>query len=70
MAEIWLAAANRQEVALAASAFDRHLGIDAAAKGVEVEGGLRQMVIPPLRVLFAISEPDCIVRIVHVAVEK
>lgn len=70
LAEAWLRAPNRPDVALAAAAIDRHLGSDATSKGIEVEGGLRQLVITPLRVLFVISETDCLVRVVHVALEE
>jgi len=49
----------------AADAIDAYLAIDADRKGTEVEGGLRELVIPPLRVLYGVSEPDRLVKIVH-----
>jgi hypothetical protein len=67
LAEIWMNATDRQSVALAANAIDRHLTDDAATKGIAVEGDLRQVIVPPLRLLFAVSEPDRMVRILDVS---
>jgi len=67
LAEIWLNTTDRQSVTLAANATDRRLADDADTKGVAVEGGLRQVVLPPLRLLFAVSEGDRTVRILDVS---
>ena len=66
MATIWLDAAERGSVTVAANAIDRHLTLDAGEKGVPVESDLRQLTVPPLRVLFGVIEQDRIVRIVAV----
>ncbi len=51
LASIWLDAADRQSVALAVNAIDRHLATDATAKGIQVEGDLRQLTALSLRVI-------------------
>jgi len=66
LAEIWTNASDRQTVTLAANAIDRHLAVDTTAKGIAVEGDLRLAIVPPLRVLFAVSELDRMVRILDV----
>ncbi len=66
LAEIWMNASDRQSVTLAANAIDRDLAVDTATKGIAVEGDLRQVIVPPLRVLFAVSAPDRMVRILDV----
>ena len=37
------------------------------AKGIQVEGGLRELTVPPLRVVFAMSGEDRLVRVLIVA---
>jgi hypothetical protein len=66
LAELWLAANDRDAVTLATNTIDSHLAADADRKGIAVEGDLRLLVVPPLRVLFAVSEPDRMVRILDV----
>ncbi len=68
LAEIWINASDREAVTLAANATDRHLANDAESKGTKIEGDLRQLVVPPLRLLFSVSEPDRLARILDVAV--
>ena len=63
LARLWIEAPDRRAVTFAASAIDRHLVVDASEKGAAVPDNLRQLTIPPLRVLFAVSEPDRIVRV-------
>ena len=46
LASVWLDAADRQSVTLAANAIDRHLATDTTAKGIQVEGDLRQLTVP------------------------
>ena len=67
LAELWMNASDRRLVTLAANAIDRHLANDAETKGIGVEGGLRQAIVPPLRLLFSVSEADRIVKILDVA---
>ena len=66
LAEIWMNASDRQSVTLAANTIDKHLADDAAMKGIAVEGDLRQVFVPPLRLLYAVSEADRMVRILDV----
>ena len=66
LADLWAKTSDRQSITLAANATDKHLAIDAESKGIAVEGGLRQVVVPPLRLLFAVSEADRTVRILDV----
>ena len=66
LARIWLDAADRQSVTLAANAVDRDLATDAMAKDIQVEGGLRELTVPPLRVVFAKGEEDRLVRVLIV----
>jgi hypothetical protein len=59
-------ASDRNAVTLAASRVDRDLATDAAEKGTPAPDNLRQLVIPPLRVLFAVSEADRMARVLSV----
>lgn len=63
LARLWIDASDRTAVTLAASAIDRHLAVDASEKGIAVPDHLRQLTVPPLHVLFAVSELDRMVRI-------
>lgn len=66
LARIWLDSSDRRSVEMAANAIDRILKADASQKGSPIPDDLRQLTIPPLLVLFAVSEPDRIVRILDV----
>ncbi len=66
LAEIWIHVADRKAVTQAADNIDAFLAADAITKGIAVEGDLRELTIPPLRVLFGVSEPDRLVKIVDV----
>jgi hypothetical protein len=66
LAQIWMKAADRNAVTQAAYAVDAILALDAATKGIAVEGELRELVLPPLQILIGASEPDRLVRIVNV----
>ncbi|MEO8496875.1 MAG: hypothetical protein ABI614_17530 [Planctomycetota bacterium] len=66
LAAIWIIAPNREAITLAAKAIDRHLADDAPTKGIAVEGDLRLVTVPPLRLLYAVSEADRMVRILDV----
>jgi hypothetical protein len=67
LARLWMEATHRQAVRSAADAIDRDLAVDAPLKGGAIPDGLRQLTVPPLRVLFAVSEEDRMVRILEVA---
>lgn len=66
LAQICIDAADRSAVTQATHAIDTHLAADAEMKGTPVEGDLRESVVPPLCVLFAVSEPDRLVKVLHV----
>jgi hypothetical protein len=66
LAEEWLNAPDRIAVTSATHAIDLELASDAQTKGILVEGDLRELIVSPLRVWFSISEPDRLVKIVHV----
>jgi len=67
LAEIWMNVSDRQSVTLAANAIDRQLADDASTKGTAVEGDLRLAIVPPLRLLFAVSQADRLVRILDIS---
>jgi hypothetical protein len=64
---LWLAASDKQAVTNAANAIDRELAIDPDTKGSVVRDQLRELNAPPLRVLYLVSEPDRLVKILAVA---
>jgi len=66
LAEVWLNAPNKQAVTDAANAIEVELARDADKKGMAVSEGLRTLHIPPLHVLFTVSEPDRLVEVVSV----
>ena len=66
LARLWIEALDRQAVRSAADAIDRELAVDAPLKGIAIPDGLRQLTIPPLRVLWAVSEADRMVRVLEV----
>jgi len=66
LAEVWLNSSNRIAVTAATHAIDIQLASDSESKDIPVEGDLRELVVPPLRVWFSVREPDRLVKIVHV----
>ena len=67
LARLWMVATDRGAVRSAADAIDRDLAVDAPFKGNPIPDGLRQLTVPPLRVLFAVSQGDRMVRVLEVA---
>jgi hypothetical protein len=67
LARLWMRAEDRRALRSAADAIDRDLAIDAPLKGSANPDRLRQLTVPPLRVLFAVSEADRTVRVLEVA---
>jgi hypothetical protein len=63
LAQVWIDAPNREAVTAATHAIDKELVEDAATKGSELSEGLRELIIPPLRVLFLVREPDRLVEV-------
>lgn len=66
LAEIWIAAVDRNAVASAANAIDAELAVDADLKGAALSEGLRVMVYYPLRVLFSVNSDDRTVEVARV----
>jgi plasmid stabilization system protein ParE len=66
LADLWTGSADRSAVARAADAIDAELAVDAHLKGAPVSEGLRTLHIPPLHVLFSVSEPDRTVEVASV----
>ena len=66
LAELLLNSSNRRAVSSAADAIDKRLSEDATAKGTEISEGLRAILAPPIRVLFAVSEQDLVVEVLRV----
>ncbi len=67
LARLWIGATDRRALRSAADAIDRELAVDAPLKGSGIPDGLRQLTVAPLRVLFAVSEADRMVRVLEVA---
>ena len=67
LAELWLEGPDRSDISAAANAIDIRLAKVPETSGIAVQSGLRLLIIWPLRVLFTVSEPDRMVRVVHVA---
>lgn len=66
VADLWLVAGDRDEIALASHRIQQDLAADATAKGVEVSEGLRALNVPPLRILFSVREDDRVVEVLCV----
>lgn len=66
LARRWLDASDRQAVRSAADWIDRELAVDAPMKGTPIPDNLRQLLVFPLRALFAVSESDRIVRVLEI----
>jgi len=66
LARLWIETADRRSVSIAANAIDLELASDAQRKGVHVTGDLRHLAIAPLQILFAVSEPDRVARVLHI----
>jgi mRNA-degrading endonuclease RelE of RelBE toxin-antitoxin system len=58
LARLWTNAADRQKVASAADTIDSWLRFDPQSKGESRSGRTRILFVPPLVVLFQISEED------------
>jgi hypothetical protein len=66
LAEIWLAANDREAISGAADTIDAVLKSNAEVLGHEVAEGLKGLDCEPLRVLFEIADNDSVVRVVTV----
>ena len=63
LAQIWVNAEHRQVITDAANDIDAELLNDAETKGQALSERLRALTIPPLHVLFRVSEPDRLVEV-------
>ncbi len=64
LSEIWINAADRQEVTRAADTIDRGLRQDPFRPGDD-EGDHRSWTVGPLTVTYTVSPDDCMVEILH-----
>jgi hypothetical protein len=58
LAQIWMDSLRREEIAAAANEIDALLVEDADQKGEPASKRSRELAVPPLQVLFTVSEPD------------
>jgi hypothetical protein len=68
LASLRLASADRTAIAAAANTIDSQLAVDAHKKGIHAIEGLRQLTVPPLRVLFSVNQNDRLVWVANVFV--
>jgi hypothetical protein len=67
LARLWLDnPLLRREITTAADLIDPQLAIRPLELGVETAPNTRQYVEPPLKVLFKVSQADCLVRVLYV----
>jgi plasmid stabilization system protein ParE len=66
LAEIWVAAANRNAVTSAAREVDRLLRFQPGEQGESRSDGFRVMIVEPLTVFFHVNESDRVVSVVRV----
>lgn len=65
LAEIWLAASDRERISAAASSVDQLLGDDPEVKGDEFYGDFL-LETPPLYITFSVNKQDRLVRVIQV----
>jgi hypothetical protein len=65
LAEIWMAAANRQQVTDAANEIERRLAADAMNEGESRDGDTRISMVAPLAALFEVQEDDSYVKVIR-----
>ena len=63
LVELWLGAADRNEMTTAGQLIDLALSSDVVSKGEVVAEGLRSFTAPPLHVLFVAREFDRVVQV-------
>jgi hypothetical protein len=63
LAELWLGASDRDDIAAAVRQIELALSTDAVSKGESVAEGLRSFNAAPLRVLFVARETDRVVQV-------
>jgi mRNA-degrading endonuclease RelE of RelBE toxin-antitoxin system len=68
LTNIWLKAANRDRVSRASDIIETELKHDADKKGT-LKKGRRVLHYSPLAVAYEVIPDDCLVRVVHVAIE-
>jgi hypothetical protein len=66
LAEIWLAAPDRNAVAAASDRIDAELAEDAHRKGVAVHEGLRLLTISPLCAYYVVRQADRIAEVLKI----
>lgn len=66
LAQIWLDADDRAQIASSSNTIDALLSINPAMQGEVVAEGLRKLRVPPLSVLFSVREADRVVEVANV----
>ena len=66
LAEIWMTAGDRVAVTKAVRSIDQQLADRPSSTGDDLHEGLRQLVEPPLRVLFEVQSADRVARVLTV----
>jgi hypothetical protein len=66
LAEIWLAASDQSDVSDAANGIDQHLANDPWTHGESRDQDVRVFFVPPLAVLYSISDADRLVEVLRV----
>jgi mRNA-degrading endonuclease RelE of RelBE toxin-antitoxin system len=70
LAELWLAATDREAIRRATDQIDRQLAESPEEKGTRVSERSRELTRPPLQVLFRVLSDDRIVQVFSVAALK
>ena len=70
LAALWNKATNRQAITTAADAIDKQLNLDPETVGESRPDGTRILLVPPLGILFTVTELDRIVSVLTVWLYK
>ncbi len=70
LAALWNKATNRQAITTAADAIDKQLNLDLETVGESRPDGTRILLVPPLGILFTVTELDRIVSVLTVWLYK
>lgn len=66
LADLWVHAPDQQAIADAANRIDALLRVDPHLQGVPLAGTRRVLSVPPLGIIFEVSIPDRLVRVLAV----
>ena len=66
LTDLWTKTDNRRHVSESVNTIDRELSIDAHLKGVVIHEEIRWLAVPPVQILFSVSEPDRIAKVLKI----